>query len=59
MGLIRRGAHLNHPKILHLHSSRVELSSPTPVHVDVDGELPGMLPALIEAVPGALELVCP
>jgi diacylglycerol kinase (ATP) len=59
MGLIRRGAHLNHPKILHLHSRRVEISSPTPIHVDVDGELPGMLPALIEAVPGAMELVCP
>jgi diacylglycerol kinase family enzyme len=37
----------------------VEISSPTPIHVDVDGELPGMLPALIEALPGAIELVCP
>ena len=29
------------------------------LHVDVDGELPGMLPALFEVMPGALELICP
>jgi diacylglycerol kinase family enzyme len=59
MRLIRRGAHLDHPKIAHLRGRRVEISSPTAVHVDVDGELPGALPALIEVVPDALELVCP
>jgi diacylglycerol kinase family enzyme len=56
---IRRGSHLGHPKITHLRGRRIEISSPTPLHVDVDGELPGMLPALVEVVPGALELVCP
>jgi diacylglycerol kinase family enzyme len=37
----------------------VQVSSPAPLHVDVDGELPGMLPALFEVMPGALELVSP
>jgi diacylglycerol kinase (ATP) len=59
MRRIRRGAHLDHPKIAHLHGRRVEISSPTAIHVDVDGELPGRLPALIEIIPDALELVCP
>jgi diacylglycerol kinase (ATP) len=61
MGQIRRGAHLDggNPKIWHRHARRVQVSSPAPLHVDVDGELPGMLPALFEVMPGALELVCP
>jgi YegS/Rv2252/BmrU family lipid kinase len=59
MRKIRQGSHLGHPKITHLRGRRIEISSPTPLHVDVDGELPGMLPALVEVVPGALELVCP
>jgi diacylglycerol kinase (ATP) len=61
MRQIRRGAHLDggNPKIWHRHASRVAVSSSSPLYVDVDGELPGMLPALFEAMPGALELVCP
>jgi diacylglycerol kinase family enzyme len=60
MRQIRQGAHLDgrNPKIWHRHAKRVQVSSPTPLHVDVDGELPGMLPALFEAMPGALELIC-
>lgn len=61
MRRIRRGTHLDgrNPKIWHRHAKRVEVSSPSRLHVDVDGELPGVLPALFEAMPGALELVCP
>jgi diacylglycerol kinase (ATP) len=61
MGQIRRGAHLDggNPKIWHRHARRVQVSSSSPLHVDVDGELPGMLPALFEVMPGALELVIP
>jgi YegS/Rv2252/BmrU family lipid kinase len=59
MQKIRRGAHLGHPKVTHLRGRRIEISSPTPLHVDVDGELPGMLPALVQVVPAALELVSP
>jgi diacylglycerol kinase (ATP) len=61
MGRIRKGTHLDggSPKIEHVHARRVEVSSPAPLHVDVDGELPGVLPAVFEAMPGALELIRP
>jgi YegS/Rv2252/BmrU family lipid kinase len=61
MRQIRRGAHLEggNPKMWHRHARRVQVSSSSPLHVDVDGELPGMLPALFEVMPGALELICP
>jgi diacylglycerol kinase family enzyme len=61
MRQIRRGDHLDggNPKIWHRQARRVQVSSPTSLHVDVDGELPGMLPALFEVTPGALELICP
>jgi diacylglycerol kinase (ATP) len=61
MRQIRRGAHLEagNPKIWHRRARRVQVSAPAPLHVDVDGEIPGMLPALFEVMPGALQLVCP
>lgn len=61
LGEIRRGKHLDggHPKISHTLARRVEVSSPELVRVDADGEQPGMLPAVFEVLPGALEVVCP
>jgi diacylglycerol kinase (ATP) len=61
MRRVRKGTHLDGgtAKIEHFHARRVEVSSPAPLHVDVDGELPGMLPAVFEAMPDALELICP
>lgn len=58
---LRRGTHLGpgRPKLVHKRAFRVEVSSPQPVRVDVDGEQPGWLPATFEVVPGALELVVP
>ena len=59
---IRKGTHLDsghHPKISHALASRVEVSSPELVRVDADGEQPGLLPAVFEVVPAALEVVCP
>lgn len=58
---IRRGAHLDsgHPKISHALAKRVEVSSPELVRVDADGEQPGVLPAVFEVMPAALEVVCP
>jgi diacylglycerol kinase (ATP) len=60
MRRIRSGTHLDVAggKIWHRHASRVAVSSSSPLYVDVDGEAPGMLPALFEAMPGVLELVC-
>lgn len=61
MGEIRKGTHLDrgNPKLSHVLARRVEVSSPTRVYVDVDGEQPGALPAVFEVQPGALEVVCP
>jgi diacylglycerol kinase family enzyme len=58
---IRKGTHLDsgHPKISYALASRVEVSSPELVRVDADGEQPGVLPAVFEVVPAALEVVCP
>jgi len=61
LGHIRRGTHLERgsAKLSHALAERVEVSSPDPVRVDADGEQPGVLPAVFEVQPAALELVCP
>jgi YegS/Rv2252/BmrU family lipid kinase len=58
---IRKGTHLDagNPKITHAFARRVEVSSPELVRVEADGELPGVLPAVFEIVPDALEVVVP
>jgi diacylglycerol kinase (ATP) len=60
-GPMRRGAHLDRPmaKLLYRRARRVEISSPRPALVDLDGELPGVLPATLELLPGALRLLAP
>jgi diacylglycerol kinase (ATP) len=57
---IREGTHLEgEPKISHALARHVEVSSSELVHVDADGELPGVLPAVFEVQPGALTVVVP
>jgi YegS/Rv2252/BmrU family lipid kinase len=57
---IRAGTHLNgDPKVVHRLGRRVEVESPELIRIDVDGEQPGMVPAVFEMLPGALELVVP
>ena len=55
---IRRGTHLQglSPKISWLRARRVDIDSPSPVRIDVDGEQLGRLPATFEILPSALEL---
>jgi diacylglycerol kinase (ATP) len=61
IGKFREGTHLEqgHPEIAHTVGRRVEVSSPVRVRVEADGELPGVLPAVFEVVPNALEVVVP
>jgi diacylglycerol kinase (ATP) len=61
LGQIRKGTHLDRgsAKISHAVARRVEVSSPELVRVEADGEQPGLLPAVFEVLPGALEVVCP
>lgn len=58
---IRSGTHLEagNPKLTLARGKRVEVTSPERVRLDVDGEQPGLLPAVFEVVPGAIELVVP
>ncbi len=61
MAQIREGKHLdNHnPKITVMYGKRIEVTSPKQVRIDIDGEDPGMLPALFEIQPGSIEFLTP
>jgi len=54
-----RGRHLPHPKATVLRGSQVEIETPEPLPVELDGEQPGMTPAGFEIVPRALRLRVP
>jgi diacylglycerol kinase (ATP) len=54
-----RGTHLPHPKAELLRGRVVEIDSPEPLPVELDGEQPGTTPVRFEAVPRALRLRVP
>ena len=54
-----RGRHLPHPKAEVLRGAEVELETPEPLPVELDGEQPGTTPARFEVVPKALRLRVP
>jgi YegS/Rv2252/BmrU family lipid kinase len=57
-----RGTHLDLPEVKSAPARRVEASSADPsreVHIEIDGELPGKLPAVWEIVPSALKVRVP
>jgi diacylglycerol kinase (ATP) len=54
-----RGRHLPHPKAELLRGARVEVETPEPLPVELDGEQPGTTPAGFEVVPQALQLRVP
>jgi len=60
---IYAGAHLDDPKLASklefFRATRVEVSSPVPVLVQLDGEVVGELPALFELLPKALRFLTP
>jgi diacylglycerol kinase (ATP) len=56
---IYRGTHLPHPKAELLRGRVVEIDSPEPLPVELDGEQPGTTPARFEVVPRALRLRVP
>ena len=58
---VRSGTHLEakNPKWEVLPGRSVQVDSPLPVLIDVDGEQPGTLPAHFEVIPGAIELMVP
>lgn len=58
---VRSGKHLDqrNPKIQLLYGKRISVTSPNQVRIDLDGEDPGLLPALFEIQPGAIEFITP
>jgi diacylglycerol kinase (ATP) len=54
-----RGTHLPHPKAELLRGRVVEIDSPEPLPVELDGEQPGTTPARFEIVPRALRVRVP
>lgn len=58
---IREGRHLDdhNPKITVMYGKRIEVTSSKQVRIDIDGEDPGMVPALFEIQPGSIEFLGP
>lgn len=54
---IYKGEHINLPDIKYLRGRVVEATSDERVLLDVDGEQPGVLPARIELIPSAINVV--
>jgi diacylglycerol kinase (ATP) len=54
-----RGKHLPHPRAEVLRGTVVQLETPEPLPVELDGEQPGTTPARFEVVPQALRLRVP
>lgn len=56
---VYRGAHLGHPRVVHRKAARLVVSSPEPLHLEVDGELPGGAPAEFTLLPRAIRVAVP
>jgi diacylglycerol kinase (ATP) len=54
-----RGTHLPHPKATLLRGASVEVETPEPLPIELDGEQPGTTPVRFEIVPRALRLKTP
>lgn len=57
-----RGTHLDLPEVKDTLAKRIEARPMNPgdeVHIEIDGELPGKLPAVYEVVPNAIKLRVP
>jgi YegS/Rv2252/BmrU family lipid kinase len=57
-----RGTHLDLPEVKDTLAKRIEarpLRDDQEVHIEIDGELPGKLPAVYEVIPGALRVRVP
>jgi diacylglycerol kinase (ATP) len=56
---IQRGAYLQHPKVSLMRARTVEVTSETPIAVDIDGEFAGYTPARLTVVPSAVRFIVP
>lgn len=56
LGKLRKGDHLEHPKVSHFRGKRVIATSPGEVLAEMDGELVGKLPMEVEILPRHLRI---
>jgi len=56
---IYKGGHVHHRKVEVLRSTRVEVTAPSTLPIELDGEQVGTTPATFEIVPGALRVRVP
>jgi len=56
---VYRGGHLSHPAVTHWRAQRVEIRSPEPIRIEMDGEQPGTTDLLASIVRQALALRVP
>ncbi len=54
-----RGAHLGSPGITLTKARRLEAEADEPVYLNIDGEADGMLPAVFETLPRAINIIVP
>lgn len=57
VSLAMRGEHLSDPLLIHTAASRIEVSSPDYVQLNLDGELGGTLPATFSVLPNHLDVL--
>ncbi len=56
---IYKGTHIDDPLVGYTHARHVELVSKDRVLLDVDGEQPGMLPAIFDLLPASIKVIVP
>ncbi|WZL71602.1 diacylglycerol kinase family lipid kinase [Clostridiaceae bacterium 35-E11] len=56
-----KGEHIYHPKVKYIQTSKIELKcfGDERIDLDLDGEQRGMLPAVIEVIPKAIDIITP
>ncbi len=57
LGRLRRGTHLEHPRITHHPLTALRADSPETVYIDADGELIGTLPLEVTVLPAAVKVL--
>ena len=56
---VRRGTHLDHPKVSLHKTARLTITAPSPLDLYADGEMLASTPVTIDVLPRALEVIVP
>lgn len=53
---IFKGEHINHPNVLYFKTKKIKIESDSQIHIDIDGEYGGELPAVFEVLPNSFRI---